>query len=98
MARIYAMCDFCKFDKTCDYESVVQKHSGYQYGFANHLYVCPNFIYDDGNPITNAEMLSTNIKNNVHSAAIELWNNFMVNFKSYEDFLKWLKSEVVIET
>lgn len=95
MARIYAMCDFCKMDNTCDYECVVQKHSGYQYGFMNHLYVCPNFIYDDGNPITNAEMLSNNIKNDVDSASIKL-SRLIMDFETFDDMLKWLKSEAVI--
>ena len=97
MARVFEMCDFCKLDKTCNYECVVRKNEYYKYGFMNSLFVCPNFIYDDGNPITNTEMLSTKIKNDVHSAAIELWNNFMVNFESYEDFLKWLKSEAIVD-
>ena len=52
MARIFEMCDFCKLDKTCDYKCVVKKHSD----FMTNLYICPKFIYDNGQPIAEDEM------------------------------------------
>ena len=50
MSRLHYMCSKCKFDKTdmCDYECIKAKL---------HLYICPRFVYNDGTPITNADMI-----------------------------------------
>ena len=80
------LCRHCKFDKAkiCNYECM-QCH--YKYFF------CSNFINDDGNKITNAEVLSNAIKNNDTDYLIDnLWNKLTGDeFENYWKFEKWLK-------
>lgn len=50
---------------------------------------------DNGNPITNAERISTLLKIDSDSAADEIWNETILNAGciDYHDFRKWLKEE-----
>lgn len=92
MAREFDMCEVCKLDETkkCDYTCVKQRSD-----FMFRFFTCPNFIYNDGNPITNAERISTLLKIDSDSAADEIWNETILNDGciDYYDFRKWLKEE-----
>ena len=92
MSRQFDMCEVCKLDKAqiCDYTCVKQR-----FDFMFRLFTCPNFIYDDGNPITNAERISTLLKTNLDSASDEIWNETVLNDDciDYHDFRKWLREK-----
>lgn len=90
MAREFDMCDVCKLDKAkiCNYECI-KRRSDFMFRF----FTCPKFIYDDGQPITNAELLSTDIKEDIDTAATKLWKKLVTknDFETCEEFAKWLK-------
>lgn len=96
MAREFDMCDVCKLDKEkiCNYECI-KKRSDFMFRF----FTCSKFIYDDGQPITNAELLSTDIKADVELAATQLWFKLAMDdgFETCEDFVEWFKSKAVID-
>ncbi len=62
-------------------------------GFLFRFFTCPQFIYDNGKPITNAEWISTLLKSDLDVAASELWNQAVLNKGCVElsDFKEWLK-------
>ena len=90
VARQFDMCDVCKLDKAgiCDY-NCIKKRSDFMFRF----FTCPNFIYDDKQSITNAELLSTDIKNDVDAVATQLWDKLVTknDFATCGEFAKWLK-------
>lgn len=90
MAREFDMCDVCKLDKAniCNYECI-KRRSDFMFRF----FTCHKFIYDDGQPITNAELLSTDIKEDVDAVAAKLWEKLVTknDFETCEEFVKWLK-------
>lgn len=92
MAREFDMCEICKLDKAqkCDY-TCVKRRSDFRFRF----YTYPNFLYDDGNLITNAERISTLLKLDSDSAADEIRNETMLNDEhiEYHDFRGWLREE-----
>lgn len=92
MARQFDMCEVCKLDKaqTCNYDCIKQRSD-----FAFRFFTCSNFIYDDGNPITNAEAISTLLKIDSDSAADEIWSKITLNngCLDYHDFKRWLREE-----
>lgn len=96
MARVFDMCEICKLDKAgiCNYECI-KTRSDRIYRF----HTCPNYIYDDGNPITNAELLSTDLKTDSEMAAVQLWYNLAMDysFESLDEFKEWLKKKAVID-
>lgn len=96
MSRTSYLCDVCKLDKAgiCNYECI-KKRSGY----ICKLYTCPKFIYDDGQPMTNAELLCTDLKDDVGLAATGLWYQLAMDdgFATFEDFVEWLKRDAVID-
>ena len=99
MAGQIYMCDFCKLDKLgiCNYECI-KRRSDCMFRF----FICPNFIYNDKTPMTNAELLSTDLKTDLDGAATQLWYKLVmdwemgIGFDTFEDFVKWLKKEAVI--
>lgn len=96
MARQFDMCDVCKLDTAniCDYECVKRRED-----FMFRFFTCPNFIYDDRNPITNAELLSTDLKTDLETAATQLWYKLAMDdgFGTREEFIEWLKNKAVID-
>ena len=92
MSRIPYMCKYCKLDKEgiCNYECIECKFK---------LFVCPKFIYDNGQAITNAELLCSDLRDNIELAATGLWYQLAMDdgFETYEDFVKWLKKKAVID-
>lgn len=100
MARQFDMCDVCKLDKAgiCNYECI-KRRSDFMFRF----FTCPNFIYDNGKPMTNAELLSTDLKVDLDGAAMQLWYKLVmdwemgIGFDTCEDFVEWLKKEAVID-
>ena len=95
MARQFDMCDVCKLDTAniCNYECIKRRED-----FAFRFFTCANFIYDDGKPITNAELLSTNLKTDLETTAIQLWYMLAMDygFDTKEEFIEWLKAEAKI--
>lgn len=85
--RIEEMCDFCKFDKICNYNCIKLKN-----GYRRNLFVCPNFIYDNGKTITNAEYISTLLKTDIDDAAYRLWAKTVSDSGNIDisDFKSWL--------
>lgn len=96
MARQFDMCDVCKLDKEkiCSYECI-KKHSDFMFRF----FTCPNFIYDNGEPMNYAELISTDLKEHSDLAAKFLWNKLIVNkeFESVEMFQEWLKNDAYLK-
>ena len=99
MARQFDMCDVCKLDKAniCDYECIKRRED-----FMFRFFIYPNFIYDDRKPITNAELLSTDLKTDLEGAATQLWYKLVMDyeighgFDTLEEFIEWLKKEADI--
>lgn len=93
MSRISDMCDVCKLDKnnSCNYDCI-KRHSD----FAFRFHVCPNFIYDDNKPITNADLLSTYLKTDIELAATIICDDICPDNDMLwvEDVIRWLKKEV----
>lgn len=92
MNRVVYLCRRCKLDKAgiCNYECM-QNHFKYDF--------CPNFINNNGQPITNAELLCSDLKSDVELAATGLWYQLAMDggFERYEDFVEWLKGKAVID-
>lgn len=59
------------------------------------FFTCPRFLYDDGTPITNAENIAMELKENLNFAATELWYQTAMNDGCIDqsDFEEWLKEE-----
>lgn len=97
MSRVFDMCDICKLDKAkqCDYNCIKKREDR-----IFRFHTCPKFIYDDGQPITNAEMLSTFLKDNPDFAANLIWDKVLndINVFILGDLIKWLLQEVDIES
>lgn len=94
MARQFDMCDVCKLDKIhiCDYKCIKGRSD-----FMLRYFTCPNFIYDNGQPITNAEWISTLLKTNIDLAVNELRYHIYFNNRTRRDALKeWLKQSAEI--
>lgn len=87
--RVFDMCDVCKLDKNnlCDYDCVKRRED-----FVFRFHTCPRFIYDDKKPITNAEMLSTKLKDDIEKSACAI-KYVNKEFKDTEDLIRWLKSD-----
>lgn len=88
MSRVFDMCDVCKLDKEklCNYNCIKEREDR-----IFRFHTCPNFIYDDKNPITNAEMFSTKLKdgNEMDSCVRRIYNEF----SSAEDLIEWLRDD-----
>ena len=92
MARQSIMCNICKLDKAgiCNYECIKNRF---------RLLVCPNFIYNNGKSMTNAELLSTDIKTDTDLGATNLWYKLVIDdsFDTLEQFIEWLHQEITID-
>lgn len=92
MDRQFEMCDVCKLDKAqkCNYQCIKKRED-----CLLMFFTCPNFIYDDGTPITNAERISTLLKTECDSAADEIWYETILNdgCLNSHDFRLWLEEE-----
>ena len=90
------MCTLCKLDKCgiCDY-NCIKKHND----FLHSLIVCPKFIYDDKTPLTNAELLCVDLKQDTSLAATGLWYQLAMEggFDDYEEFLTWLNKPAILD-
>lgn len=97
MVRQFDMCDVCKLDKAriCNYDCIKQRSD-----FMFRFFTCPKFIYNDGQPISNAEYMSTLLKSDMDSAASELWFETVLNegHVDLSDFKEWLKSNAEINS
>ena len=87
--RVFDMCDICKLDKEklCDYNCIKRRED-----FMFRFHTCPKFIYDDKKPITNAEMLSTFLKDDIEKSACAIRRMYK-EFPEIEDLVDWLESE-----
>ena len=76
MAREFDMCEVCKLDRqhVCNYDCI-KRRSDFMFRF----FTCPRFIYDDGQPITNAGWMSTLLKSDIELSAKELWFQTALN-------------------
>ena len=88
MNRIFDICSMCKLDEEnlCDYSCIKERENQ-----VSKFYVCSNFIYDDKKPITNAEMFSTQLKNDneIDNCVKCIYDEF----PDSEDLIYWLRKD-----
>ena len=102
--KLDKLCKHCKKYNNCK-EGYVQRFKD----LTHTLYFCPKFLYNDGNPITNADRirsmsdaeLASFLRKTVYEQADNLFNCedykdlIICSFcKECEAFLYWLQSEV----
>ena len=89
IARQFDMCDVCKLDreKICDYSCIKQRED-----CILRFFTCPKFIYDDGKALTNGELVSRDMMDDLKSISHVLWNKLVENeeFSTVDDFQEWL--------
>lgn len=93
MARELFICGYCKLDNCCDYSYVRCMTDCLM-----ETKICPMFIYDNGEPISNAERISSMLRTGglkLESAADEMWNETVLNEDAtHKTFREWLRDEV----
>lgn len=80
------LCTHCKLNKNCDYECMEARYS---------FFFCPRFVNDDGQPFTNAEVLSSILKENVELATNFIWCLLTTSKEDHDNFEELLKEEYV---
>ena len=92
--RYKPLCDRCKMDHRCNHKCI-KKDSDY----TNRYYICPQFIYDDDMPLTNAELLSSYLKSQdkIDHTAMKLWQLVREECDNVEDLVTLLRASEKIE-
>lgn len=92
MSRIFDMCEICKYDKVqqCGYNCIERREDR-----IFRFHTCPKFIIDDGQPLTNGEILSSCLKYDIDAAYNAIC--YMYDHVNKDNIIEWLHSVVEYE-